>query len=85
LGIFASIDVHCAVFAAEMRRNGDGRSLGRVPESRAWDRRRSMPCGSGRADITPLIGLCYSYDRPDWQEPVTRLVDVFVDGLVVKR
>jgi hypothetical protein len=24
LGIFASIEAHCAVFAAEMRRNSDG-------------------------------------------------------------
>jgi hypothetical protein len=35
LGIFASIDAHCAAFAAEMRRNSDGHSLGRVSESRA--------------------------------------------------
>jgi AcrR family transcriptional regulator len=52
---------------------------------------RATKAGQIRADITPeellraLIGLCYSYDRPDWQEPVTRLLDVFVDGLVVKR
>jgi hypothetical protein len=43
LGIFASIDAHCAAFAAEMRRNSDGRSLGRLSESRA---RRG--CGHGR-------------------------------------
>ena len=35
LGIFASIDAHCAAFAAEMRRNSDGCSLGRMSESRA--------------------------------------------------
>ena len=52
---------------------------------------RAVAAGQIRADITPedllraLIGLCYSYDRPDWQATVTRLVDVFVDGLIVKR
>jgi transcriptional regulator SbtR-like protein len=52
---------------------------------------RAVAAGQIRADITPedllraLIGLCYSYDRPDWQEPVTRLIDVFIDGLVVHR
>src|SRR5258708_1329521 len=35
LGIFASIDAHCAAFAAEMRRNGDGRLLGGGSEIRA--------------------------------------------------
>ena len=52
---------------------------------------RAVAAGQVRADVTPgdllhaLIGLCYSNDRPDWQVAVTRLVDVFVDGLVVKR
>ncbi len=52
---------------------------------------RATKAGQMRADITPedllraLIGLCYAYDGPDWQAPVTRLVDVFVDGLVVRR
>jgi AcrR family transcriptional regulator len=52
---------------------------------------RAAAAGQIRADITAedllraLIGLCYSYDRPDWQATVTRLVDVFVDGLIVKR
>jgi hypothetical protein len=35
LGIFASIDADGAAFAAEMRRNSDSRSLGRLSESRA--------------------------------------------------
>jgi len=35
LGIFASIDADGAAFAAEMRRNSDGRSLGWMSESRA--------------------------------------------------
>ena len=52
---------------------------------------RAVAAGEIRADVKPedllraLVGLCYSYDRPDWQATVTRLVDVFVDGLVVKR
>ena len=52
---------------------------------------RASKAGQMRADITPedllraLIGLCHAYEGADWQAPVTRLVDVFVDGLVVKR
>ena len=52
---------------------------------------RAAAAGEIRADITPedllraLVGLCYSYDRPDWPATVTRLVDIFVDGLVVTR
>lgn len=52
---------------------------------------RAAAAGQVRGDITPedllhaLIGLCYSYDRTDWQATVIRLVDVFVDGLLVKR
>ena len=52
---------------------------------------RAAAAGQMRADITPedllrtLIGLCYAYDQPDWQATVTRLVDVFVDGLVARR
>jgi AcrR family transcriptional regulator len=52
---------------------------------------RAVAAGQIRDDITPedllraLVGLSYSYDRPDWQATVTRLVDVFVDGLMVRR
>jgi hypothetical protein len=52
LGIFASIDEHCAAFAAEMRRNSDGRSLGRVSESRAGRRRAAF----AHASPVPLPG-----------------------------
>jgi AcrR family transcriptional regulator len=60
------------------------RAIGKILE-------RAAAAGQVRGDITPedllhaLIGLCYSYDRPDWQATVMRLVDVFVDGLLVKR
>ena len=53
--------------------------------------KRAVAAGEIRADITPedllraLVGLSYSYDRPDWQATVARLVDVFVDGLIAKR
>jgi AcrR family transcriptional regulator len=53
--------------------------------------RRAVAAGEIRADIAPedllraLVGMCYSYDQPDWQATVLRLVDVFVDGLAVKR
>jgi AcrR family transcriptional regulator len=51
---------------------------------------RATAAGQIRTDVTAedllraLVGLCHSYDRPDWQSTVTRLVDVFVDGLVLE-
>ena len=52
---------------------------------------RAVASGEIRADISPedilrtLVGMCYSYDQPDWQATVLRLVDVFVDGLSAKQ
>jgi AcrR family transcriptional regulator len=52
---------------------------------------RAVAARQVRGDITPedllraVLGLCFSYDGPDWQKTVTRLIDVFVDGLLVKR
>jgi AcrR family transcriptional regulator len=52
--------------------------------------RRAVAAGQVRTDITPedllraLLGLCYSYEGPDWQKTVGRLIEVFVDGLVVR-
>jgi hypothetical protein len=49
--------------------------------------RRAQAAGSLRADIgaedvlRTLYGICYSHDDADWQARVTRLVDVFIDGL----
>jgi AcrR family transcriptional regulator len=51
---------------------------------------RAVAAGEIRADVTPedllrtLVGMSYSYDRPDWQATVLRFVDVFVDGLSAK-
>jgi AcrR family transcriptional regulator len=48
---------------------------------------RARATGSIRADIgaedilRTLVGLCYTHDRPGWQDNVLRLVDVFLDGL----
>jgi AcrR family transcriptional regulator len=53
--------------------------------------RRAVADRQVRADITPedllraVFGLCYSYEGPDWQKTVSRLIDVFVDGLTAKR
>ncbi len=53
--------------------------------------KRAVATDQMRGDITPedllraLLGLSYSYERPDWQATVTRLIGVFVDGLMVKR
>lgn len=53
--------------------------------------RRAVAAGQMRGDITPedllraLLGLSYSYEQPDWQATVLRLIGVFVDGLIVKR
>jgi AcrR family transcriptional regulator len=52
---------------------------------------RAVAAGEVRGDISPedllrtLVGMCYMHDQPGWQESVLRLVDVFVDGLRVRR
>jgi hypothetical protein len=52
---------------------------------------RAVVAGEVRGDISPedllrtLVGMCYMHDQPGWQESVLRLVDVFVDGLRVRR
>ena len=44
-----------------------------------------------RDDISPedvlraLVGMCYMHDQRGWQTSVLRLVDVFIDGLRVRR
>jgi AcrR family transcriptional regulator len=51
----------------------------------------AVAAGEIRDDIAPedvmraLIGMCYTRDQPGWQATVIRLVDVFVDGLRVRR
>ncbi|HQT89420.1 MAG TPA: TetR/AcrR family transcriptional regulator [Acidiphilium sp.] len=48
---------------------------------------RAVAAGEIRADILPadvlraIVGICYVYDKPDWQPSALRLVDVFIDGL----
>jgi AcrR family transcriptional regulator len=48
---------------------------------------RAVAAGELRGDIGPedllraLVGLCYTHDKPGWQDNVLRLVDVLVDGL----
>ena len=52
---------------------------------------RAVAAGEIRADISPedllraLVGMCYLHDQPGWQKSVVRLLDVFVDGLRVRR
>ena len=52
---------------------------------------RAIAAGEIRDDISPqdllrsLVGMCYMHDQPGWQTSVLRLVDVFVDGLRVRR
>jgi AcrR family transcriptional regulator len=51
---------------------------------------RAVAAGEIRADISPedllraLIGMCYLHDQPGWQSTVLRLMDVFIDGLLVR-
>ena len=48
---------------------------------------RAVAAGEIRSDIGPedllraLVGMCYMHDQPGWQKSVSRLLDVFVDGL----
>ena len=52
---------------------------------------RAVAAGAIRADVSPedllraLVGMCYMHDRPGWQASVQRLVDIFVDGLLLRR
>ena len=48
---------------------------------------RAVAAGEIRSDISSedliraLVGMCYMHDQPGWQSNVSRLLDVFVDGL----
>lgn len=52
---------------------------------------RAVAAGNIRPDISPedllraLVGMCYLHDQPGWQSSVLRLLDVFVDGLLVRQ
>jgi len=52
---------------------------------------RAVAAGEIRADVTPedllraLVGMCYLHDQSGWQASVNRLMDVFVDGLCVRK
>jgi AcrR family transcriptional regulator len=51
---------------------------------------RAVAAGEIRTDISPedvlraLIGMCYMHEQAGWQSTVLRLMDVFIDGLLVK-
>jgi AcrR family transcriptional regulator len=51
---------------------------------------RAVTAGEIRSDISPedvlraLVGMCYLHDQPGWQNSVVRLLDVFVDGLLLR-
>ena len=48
---------------------------------------RAAAAGEIRGDVSAedvlrtVIGMCYLHDQPGWQATVTRLLDVFLDGL----
>ncbi len=52
---------------------------------------RAIAAGEIRDDIRAedllraLIGMCYLHDQAGWQKSVLRLIDVFIDGLRVRR
>jgi AcrR family transcriptional regulator len=52
---------------------------------------RAIAAGEIRNDVSAedlvrtLAGMCYTYDQPGWQKSVLRLLDIFVDGLRVRR
>jgi AcrR family transcriptional regulator len=51
---------------------------------------RAVAAGEIRRDVSPedliraLVGMCYMHDQPGWQSTVSRLLDVFIDGLRVR-
>lgn len=50
---------------------------------------RAVAAGEIRGDVSAedllraLVGICYLQNQPGWQPSVLRLVDVFVDGLIL--
>jgi AcrR family transcriptional regulator len=52
---------------------------------------RAIAAGEIRDDVGPedlirtLVGMCYTHDQPGWQKNVLRLVDIFIDGLRIRR
>ncbi len=52
---------------------------------------RGIAAGEIRSDVKAedllraLVGMCYLHDQPGWQATVLRLMDVFVDGLRMRR
>jgi AcrR family transcriptional regulator len=50
-------------------------------------RARAVAAGEIRDDVSAedmlrtVVGMCYAQERSDWRPAVTRLVDVFIDGL----
>jgi AcrR family transcriptional regulator len=65
-------------------------SFGRLTKAVGALLDRAIAAGEIRADIGPedvlraLIGMCYLHDQPGWQTSVLRLLDVFVDGLMIR-
>jgi len=51
----------------------------------------AVDAGEIRDDMEPedvmraLIGMCYTREQADWQEKVVRLMDVFLDGLRIRK
>jgi AcrR family transcriptional regulator len=51
---------------------------------------RAVVAGEIRSDVSPddlvraLIGMCLLHHQPGWQSTVSRLLDVFVDGLSMR-
>jgi AcrR family transcriptional regulator len=52
---------------------------------------RAVEAGEIRDDIGPgdllraLVGMCLLHDQPGWQASVMRMLDVFIDGLRVRK
>jgi AcrR family transcriptional regulator len=65
-------------------------SFGRLTKAVGALLDRAVAAGEIRADIGPedvlraLVGMCYLHDQPGWQTSVLRLLDVFVDGLMIQ-
>jgi len=66
-------------------------TTGRLHEAIGMLLRPAVDAGEVRGDIGPedllrtVVGLCYLQDGPGWQAQVRRLLDVFLDGLRLRR
>lgn len=81
-GMLAALTV-----ATEGRQELYAYTSGRMHDAARGLLERAVAAGAVRDDVTPedllhaFVGMSSTRPRPDWREAVTRVLDIFVDGL----